>query len=340
MLLSVFKIDKSVKNKKDQKQLGNIQLKAVHDHFGGVYEIDKMMLCTAAQMLQTHEFTNLLNNKHIVLKITNHGDNCFSLNSSLLAYNTDALLTYLNQQRIPYFTRCVEVSKKTQHHFGFLPFKTNISQTNETKSFIDDAFLSDNATTISKLTDMLNENLKTNLYRGANIAGGAHKTNKTNTTHTTEQPTLVYSHSHAAKQLRLAATFCSTAWEDQACMWHISQGMISDFNKEAQTKLYDGVEPEKHHVTILLKGNTVEERIMRINLAVRIFPKDHIFTKQIMPTMMPINSSSCHTSVMVLTGVNSQVAAAMYVNSESTANNNMNNIALNAYLHGPAQPLR
>jgi hypothetical protein len=43
---------------------------------------------------------------------------------------------------------------------------------------------------------------------------------------------------------------------------------------------------------------------------------------------------------MVLTGVNSQVAAAMYVNSESTANNNMNNMALNAYLHGPAQPLR
>ena len=150
----------------------------------------------------------------------------------------------------------------------------------------------------------------------------------------------MYSHSHAAKQLRLVATFCATAWEDQACMWHISQGMISDFNKEAQTELYDGVEPEKHHVSILLKGNTVEERIMRINLAVRIFPKDHIFTKQIMPTIMPMNSSSCHTAVMVLTGVNSQVAAAMYVNSESTANNNMNNMALNAYLHGPAQPLR
>jgi hypothetical protein len=168
MLLSVFKID----NKKDGKQqLGNIQLKALHEDFGCDYTIDKMMLCTTAQMLQTNEFTNLLNNKHILLKITNHGDNCFSLDSSLLAYKTNPLLTYLNHQRIPFFTRCVEVSRKTQQHFGFLPFKTNIFQTNKTKSSIDDAFLSDNATTISKLTDILNENLKTNLLRGENIAG-------------------------------------------------------------------------------------------------------------------------------------------------------------------------
>jgi len=71
---------------------------------------------------------------------------------------------------------------------------------------------------------------------------------------------------------------------------------------------------------------------MRINLAVRIFSKDHIFTKQIMPTMMTMNSSSCDTAVMVLTGVNSQIAAAMYINSDSQENNNMNNMAFSAYL--------
>jgi hypothetical protein len=68
-----------------------------------------------------------------------------------------------------------------------------------------------------------------------------------------------------------------------------------------------------------------------INLAVRIFPKDHIFTNQIMPTMMQMNSSGCDTSVMVLSGVNSQISAVIYINAHSEANDYMNNIVLDPY---------
>ena len=47
---------------------------------------------------------------------------------------------------------------------------------------------------------------------------------------------------------------------------------------------------------------------------------------------MAMNSCSCDTAIMVLTGVNSQIAAAMYINSDSQENNNMNNVAFSAYL--------
>ena len=237
------------------------------------------------------------------------------MNVHTLAYNTDPVLLYLNKQRIPFHHKCIELSTKIQDHLGFLPFKENFKKINRGQN-IDDTFLADNSTIISKLTDILNQNLQ------KNISDPMQK-----------QKVLVYSHTYAAQQLKLAAIFCATAFENKACMWHISQGLISDFNQDAQTSLYNDKEPEKQHVTLLLKGNTINERIMRINLAVRIFPKDHIFTKQIMPTIMPMNSSGCETSVMVLCGVNSQIAAAMYINPDSESiNQHFTSFALDAYL--------
>ena len=312
MLLSFKKVPDG---KKEQKE---IVLKAVHPRHGSDCAIDKAFLCNAVQMLQENESTNIRFNESVSVKIKNNGDNNFSLECTSLAYNTDAAFSYLMQQKIPVHSNCVELSMQIQDHLGLLPFKNGILNTNRRNSQkhgLDDTFLADNSTIISKLTDILNQNLKKNLL------ASDHK-----------QKTLVYSYRYAAQQLKIAAIFCSTAFQNKACMWHISQGMISDFNKEAQTSVYEGVEPEKQHVTVLLKGDTTNERIMRINLAVRIFPKDHIFTKQIMPTIMAMNSCSCDTAIMVLTGVNSQIAAAMYINSDSQENNNMNNVAFSAYL--------
>jgi hypothetical protein len=289
-------------------------LKALLPRHGSNYEIDKVVLCTAVQMLQEQESTTLRLNESVVLKIKHNPEHKFSVECTSLAYNTDSVLLYLNKQRIPLHHKCIELSTQIQDHLGFLPFQGSFKK--NIKVHIDDTFLADNSTIISKLTDILNQNLQKRI------------------SHTQlQQKVLVYSHTYASQLLKLAAIFCATAFENKACMWHISQGLISDFHQDAQVSLYNNQEPEKQHVTLLLKGNTINERIMRINLAVRIFPKDDCFTKQIMPTIMPMNCSSCDTSVMVLTGVNSQVAAAIYINPESEPlNKPFTSLALDAYL--------
>jgi hypothetical protein len=156
------------------------------------------------------------------------------------------------QQRILFHNECVEISMKVQDHLGFLPCKNEYKEKRRNDR-VGDTFLADNCTVVSKLTDILNKNLKRNLL-AASLSS-----NK-------EQKTIVYSHNYCAQPLKIAATFCATVFQDKACMWHISQGVISDFSKEAQTSLYDSVQPEKQHVTLLLKGNSVKERIIRINL--------------------------------------------------------------------------
>jgi hypothetical protein len=85
------------------------------------------------------------------------------------------------------------------------------------------------------------------------------------------------------------------------------------------------------YVTLLLKGDTIDERIFRVNLAVRFFPPKDLFTSQMMPTAMALNASSCQTGVLVLTGVRNNIAAAIYHNSD-TQTVLQNKLALGAYM--------
>ena len=86
---------------------------------------------------------------------------------------------------------------------------------------------------------------------------------------------------------------------------------------DIQTCLYDSIEPEKHHIMLLMKGDNTSERLFRINVAVRLFPPEHTFTQNSMPTAMAMNASCCRPGVMVVTGVHNNIAAVMYDNSDS-----------------------
>jgi hypothetical protein len=303
-------------NMNNTKRTRRILMRPARPDTGRSYEIDKKILCTAAQMLQENECTNIQLDQNTFLKIRHTGQNNFSVQCTLSAYNTDHILQYLNEQRIPFHNKATEISTKLQDHLGFFPVHRPL-QNKYMRRRVSDTFLADNATVISKLTDFMNINLQSKISPACLLSNQ-------------NETSFVYSHNYCAQLLRNAAIFCATALKDKACMWHISQEAITDFPKEAQTSLYEGMEPEKQHVTLLLKGNSVQERIMRINLAVRIFPKDHNFTKNILP--MPMNSCPATTSVMLLSGVNSQVAAAIYTNAQSTSNIRMNNLVLNPYL--------
>jgi hypothetical protein len=301
-------------------------------------------------MLQKNEYTSILSTGNFSLILRNTGTNKFSvtystrnesytaeckphssLSPEFQSSSLPSLLTYLYNQMLPIHKECVLLSGKMQNTFGFISHHVKESTIGSKR--IDDAFWADNATTISKLTDMFNSKLETSLRErvlmrrtSSNNANAADNANKANGAIATN----VFSSSYAALQLKLAAIFCATALKDNCCMWHVSQGMMSDMSPQMQKSLHDA-EPEKHYVTLLFKGDTVEERICRINLAVRFFSANHLFTSSMMPTAMALNASNCHTGVLVLTGVRNNIAAAIYHNSDTQAVQ-QNKLALAAYM--------
>jgi hypothetical protein len=305
-----------------------------------VYSISKRNLCSAVQMLQQNECTSILSNSQFSLTLRNQGANKFSvtfdtrdssytaectphceLSQQFQSSSLPSLLAYLHHQKVPNYNECVLLSGKMQNTFGFLSH--NATELSIVPKRIDDTFLLDNATTISKLTDMFNSKLHNSLRERALM--------RNTSAEQAHGATNVFSASYAALQLKLAAIFCATALKDNSCICHVTQGMISDMSPDMQKSLYEGAEPDKHYVTLLLKGNSLEERICRINLAVRFFPPTHPFTSNKMQTAMALNASRCHTGVLVLTGVRNNVAAAIYHNSD-TQTVQQNKLALAAYM--------
>jgi hypothetical protein len=313
-----------------------------------VHVLSKRSLCSAVQMLHTNESTTLLSNEHCSLTLTNTGANYFlatcssngvsssarvtpftitstrysDSNTDSQRTSFDSLLRYLRQQLLPIYSECLLVSSDMQDIFGFIPYtETSIAYRSKRT---DDTFVIDNATSISKLTDMLNVDLHDRLGAYVRRRGASQRNTvaqKINAPEQAQQPaqytTTVFSAAYAARQLQLAAIFCATASQNRACMWHVGQGMMSDMTSDIQTCLYDSIEPEKHHITLLMKGDNTSERIFRINLAVRMFPPEHPFSQKSMPTAMAMNSSPPRAGVMVVTGVHNNIAAVIYDNSDS-----------------------
>ena len=58
----------------------------------------------------------------------------FSVHCTSLAYNKDPLLSYLKKQRIPFHSKCVEVSMKTQEHFDFYLTRTQTTYRTQTSA--------------------------------------------------------------------------------------------------------------------------------------------------------------------------------------------------------------
>jgi hypothetical protein len=325
MLIHIQKI----KEKKACKD--NFQLK-VYSTQGEeeTLQLCKRNLCSCVQMLQKNEFSTILRTSKYCINIRNIQGNQFLVELStpienhlccLSTQNTTpelpsstlpALLKYLQNQILPQHKHCVFVSGQMQEVFGFVTNK--ISDNLILPRRIDDNFLLDNSTHISKLTDMLNCNLPSHMPDSILCCKLASASEQMMKLGNNMRP--VITSAYAALQLKLAAIFCATALKDISCMWHVSQNMMSDMSAEMLKVLYEKP-PEKNFLTLLLKGDSADERIYRINLSVRYFPVDHQFTTTIMPTVMALNASNSKTGVLVLTGVQNNIAAAIYHNSDT-----------------------
>lgn len=296
----------------------NIVFKLPQEWDTTAYHINKNTVCNVLQMLQAQESTIILQHKNCSITVYNQGSNTFVIScqtpkgclQAMCTQQTTAdsseesmqdLLKYMKQQMIPLFSDCVRVSNEIQKTFGFLRFSST-SAGHESKK-VDDMFYLNNATIVSKLTDIMNFDK------------------------TFER---TYSASYACRLLQIAAIFCATAKGEKNSLLHVGQTMTSDISQPMLTSLYEK-DPEKQHTTLLLKGNTKQQRIHRINLAVRILPPSHAFVTEHLATVLGLNASTPHAPVMVLTGVRSNVAAAIYINTD-LATLQQHNLALDAYM--------
>ena len=287
----------------------------------GAYEINKNALCSAVQMLQKQECTSILAHKNCSINISNQGANaflitCVSRNGTLQALCTQktciavesipvplhSLVLYVQQQMIPLLQDCVRVSARMQDTFGYLSYTSDF-QSNSSNN-VDATFNSNNATTVSKLMDMLNMN------------AGKQR---------------IFSAAYAARLLQLAAIFCASAQGDVNSLFHVGQAMMSDISPDMLTSLYESAEPEKHHITLLLKGSTPQQRIYRINLVVRIFQPQHEFISKHLTQVVGLNASLPTTGVMMICGVRNNIAAAIYTNTELAALQ-QHKLALHSYM--------
>lgn len=296
----------------------------VPEHWdNSAYEIDKAAVCSALQMLQQKEFTSILSHKNCSVEIGCNGANCFVVTCSSRHGHLQAactqqtnisstenavpaplqpLLKYMQQQMIPLLSDCIRVSTSMQDTFGYLSYSSDL--TTNTSRNVDAGFYSNNSTTVSKLTDMLN----------------------TDTGHER-----IYPAAFAARLLQLGAIFCASAQGERRSLLHVGQAMVSDMSPDMCSSLYDSVKPEKHHVTLLLKGDSPQQRVHRINIAVRMLPPEHEFIHKHLAHVVGLNASLPTTGVMMLCGVRSNVAAAIYTN-EDLASLSQLKLAFDSYM--------
>jgi hypothetical protein len=90
--------------------------------------------------------------------------------------------------------------------------------------------------------------------------------------------------------------------------------------------------PEKHHLTVLMRGENADDRIRRFNVVVRMFPADSEFVKDLLPKIIGLNAT-IYSPVMVVSGVRNNQAAAIFLSSE-TLNTHSHSSAMRTFLFG------
>jgi len=213
------------------------------------------------------------------------------------------LLMYAQKQILPVYSKAQLVAKCCQQTFGIVLMQPTeqLSSNFNCLTGADTNFMRSNACSISKLVDILNAS-----NCGKDIS-----------------PTV------AARLAMLAATYCASApTTDSGNLFHVSQLQMTDLPKSISTCVYDQ-QPEKQHITILMRGDNAQDRIKRINLAVRIFPRDSEFVRTHLPKLTGMNSNIL-SGVLVVTGVRNQQAAAIFLSSE-TLTTNSHGFAMQAF---------
>ena len=289
--------------------------------------LSKDRLVSAVQMLHNNETCVLASNNGVSLWLINKNGNDFafvcshgqneeqkdvcnwhvSANGKVSAVGIDArhadsisrLLHYTAQQMLPEYRKACDVSLAFQSVFGSLVHRVGL----ESKRRADDVFVRNNASTISKITDSFNATDSVQKYSASSIA----------------------------KMAWLAAVFCATAPSSKGSLLHASQLQMSDM-PERMAQTLEATAPEKRHITMLMRGESVDDRIRRFNLAVRVFSADSEFCKDLMPALVGLNESIL-SPVVVVSGVRNRQASAIFLSSHSLTPT-QHRLAMDAYMCG------
>ena len=291
--------------------------------------VSKDRLVSAVQMLHKTECCVLANNNGLSLRLINKESNHFVFvcshaqneeqkdvwhlqvfaNGKVSAVCTDGrdattdsisrLLSYTTQQMIPEYKQACSVSLVWQSVFGSLVSRVGLKSDRRA----DDVFVRNNASTIGKIRDTFNA--QNNVQQ--------------------------HSVSSIAKTVWLAAVFCATAPSNKGSLLHVSQLQMSDM-PERMAQTLEATAPEKRHITMLMRGESVDDRIRRFNLAVRVFSADSEFCKDLMPALVGLNESIL-SPVVVVSGVRNRQAAAIFLSSHSLTPT-QHSLAMDAYMCG------
>jgi hypothetical protein len=290
-------------------------------------------LASMVQLLQKNERSSLLDLNNVSLTMSNHGANNFSVlcgavcgaefepvwqawitadKIELSHMTTPAeidgsvltLLAYMREQLIPMYATCCRVTARMQGAFGSVALDPCVGIEHKR---VDDAFTKNNASVISRVTDVLNSSL------------GAHDRN-------------LHNFQYAARLVWLGSTFCATAsLAKKFSLFHASQLQVTEMSEHMVEMLY-AQEPEKQHVTTLMRGADPASRISRFNVAVRFFARDSEMVRELMPQVVGLNTSIT-SGVVVFTGVRNNQAAAVYLSSD-TQDSIAHRAAVHAYYGG------
>ncbi len=278
-----------------------------------VARLDQKKLTSCMQMLHRNESSMLAVSDNVFVSLKNVGDNEFVLtfgqtlgsaqytdcearvsvrgalwrsytSSGTLDHSMEDLLRYARFQLLPRYSQAAAVAQNLQRVFGSVLTRS----AEACDSRVDDCFMRNNSTVVSKLTDMLN---------------GAHCGKKI-------LPSAV------ARFAWLAAVFCSAAPPSKSfSMFHVTQMQVTDMSDYTVERLYEHA-PEKQHLTVLMRGESADDRIRRFNVAVRMFAADSEFVKELLPKLIGLNAA-VYSPVMVVAGVRNNQAAAVFLSSES-----------------------
>ena len=303
-----------------------MNLRAVPDNSNMTVQVQKEKIESVVAMLHQKEHFVLLHNENVRLTIENQNQNCFCVYcdvwnlkklepawqasiephlieitnhnpSSKMHSSIQKFCVFVQQQLLPNYMTALCLSTQLQNLQCFplqdLPELKRINPT----------FVQNNKGVISKVTDLLNSNF--------------------------ENHNQAYSFQYAARLIWLASGFCATAPVSKIFnLFHVSQMQVDKMSEQMVERVYEA-DPEKQHVTTLLRGNDKNDRIMRFNLAVRIFTQDSELTRELISTSGGLNKTFL-SPVIIMTGICNNQAAAVYVSSDSL-HSSMHKRAVSAY---------
>lgn len=315
----------SVRSRAPKLYLG-VDISASSEAKPHTLQVDKSKLESCIQMLHENEASILARSTDAHVQIKSIGKNEFELNlvteqdgevctcvfsasnarvhqqqTGALHPTLQQLLLYAQRQVLPVYSTAYKVSQHIQDTLGSVLQQRDVEQTPACYTGADTTFMRSNACTVSKLVDMLNH---------SNCGQ-------------------TFPPSFAARMAMLAATFCASAPSNPSGnLFHVSQLQMTDLPSSMADKVY-ATEPEKQHLTILMRGDSALDRIKRFNVAVRIFARDSELVREHLPKLTGMNSSII-SGVMLVTGVRNRQAAAIFLSSE-TLTVNSHGLALQAF---------